>query len=78
MGLSKLQQQLKKKEKERKDAAKKGTPSSTAAKAKSAADAQTFICQARALSTRAHLFFTAQPSAEPPPGRTICTAGRTT
>lgn len=45
MGLSKLQQQLKKKEKERKDAAKKGTPSSAAGKAKAAADAQAYICQ---------------------------------
>ena len=36
--------QLKKKEKERKAAGKVGTPLSAAAKAKSAADAQAFLC----------------------------------
>lgn len=44
MGLSKLQQQLKKKEKERKAAGSKASPTSAAAKAKSAADATAFIC----------------------------------
>jgi Zinc-binding len=44
MGLSKLQQQLKKKEAERKKAGSKATPTSAASKAKSAADAQAFIC----------------------------------
>jgi hypothetical protein len=44
MGLSKLQQQLKKKEAERKKAGTKATPTSAASKAKSAADAQAFIC----------------------------------
>ncbi len=39
-----MQQQLKKKEKERKAAAGKATPVSAAAKAKSAADAQAFVC----------------------------------
>ena len=44
MGLSKLQQQLKKKEAERKAAAGKASPASAASKAKSAADATAFIC----------------------------------
>jgi len=44
MGLSKLQQQLKKKEKERKSAGSKAAPTSAASKAKSAADAQAFLC----------------------------------
>jgi hypothetical protein len=44
MGLSKLQQQLKKKEKERKQAGAKASPLSAEAKSKSARDAVAFIC----------------------------------
>ena len=44
MGLSKLQQQLKKKEKERKAAAGKATPSSLESKNKSKNDAMAYIC----------------------------------
>ncbi|OQR82840.1 hypothetical protein ACHHYP_15445 [Achlya hypogyna] len=44
MSMNKLQMQLKKKEKERKAAAKKGSIVSSETKAKSAADAQAYVC----------------------------------
>ncbi|EQC27508.1 hypothetical protein SDRG_14709 [Saprolegnia diclina VS20] len=44
MSMNKLQMQLKKKEKERKAAGKKGSIVSSETKAKSAADAEAYIC----------------------------------
>jgi hypothetical protein len=59
MSMSKLQMQLKKKEKERKDASKKATQTSADSKAKSAADAQAFIC----LACRQPFMVTTKPAA---------------